>query len=63
MGVFPGGRPPGDRLKRREAVEQLASQAKSVWEQCVAEYYVDNERLRDLSLAYAQKKKADIVLP
>ncbi len=63
MAVFPGGKPPADRFKRQDAMEQIASQSKPVWEKCDSEFYKLTESITDLSLAYAKKNKAEIVLP
>jgi hypothetical protein len=63
MAVFPGGKPPADRSKRQDAMEQIASQSKPVWDKCDSEFYKLTESITDLSLAYAKKNKAEIVLP
>ena len=63
MAVFPGGKPPADRAKRQEVMQQIAVQSKPVWSQCDSEFYKLTERLGDLSLAYAKKKRGEIVLP
>jgi len=63
MAVFPGGKPPADRFKRHEVMEQIASQSKPVWSKCDDEFYKLTERLSDLSLACAKKKRAEIILP
>jgi len=63
MAVFPGGKPPADRFKRQEVMEQIAGQSKPVWEKCDSEFYKLTESISDLSLAYAKKKRAEIVLP
>ena len=63
MAVFPAGKPPRDRFKRQEAMRQIEAQSKTVWEKCDSEFYKLTERLSDLSLAYAKKKRAEIVLP
>ncbi|MEQ2005950.1 MAG: DMP19 family protein [Limisphaerales bacterium] len=63
MAVFPGGKPPADRFKRQEVMQQISTQSKPVWEKCDSEFYKLTERISDLSLAYAKKKRAEIVLP
>lgn len=63
MAVFPGGKPPADRFKRQEVMQQIATQSKPVWEKCDTEFYKPKESISDLSLAYAKKKRAEIVLP
>ena len=63
VAVFPGGKPPTDRFKRQEVMQQIAAQSKLVWDKCNSEFYKRKERINDLSLAYAKKQRAEIVLP
>jgi hypothetical protein len=63
MAVFPGGKPPADRFKRQEVMQQIEAQSKPVWEKCDTEFYKPKESISDLSLAYAKKKRAEIILP
>lgn len=63
MAVFPGGKPPADRFKRQEVMQQIATQSKPVWEKCDTEFYKPKESISDLSLAYAKQKRAEIILP
>jgi len=63
IAVFPGGKPPTDRFKRQEVMQQIAAQSKPVWEKCDSEFYKLTESISDLSLAYAKKKRTEIVLP
>jgi len=63
MAVFPAGKPPRDRFKRQEAMRQIEAQSKPVWDKCDSEFYKLTERISDLSLAYAKKKRAEILLP
>jgi hypothetical protein len=63
MAVFPGGKPPADRFRRQELMQQIAALSKPVWEKCDTEFYKPRESISDLSLAYAKKKRAEIILP
>jgi hypothetical protein len=63
MAVFPGGKPPADRVQRQAAMQQMESQSKLVWEKCDNEFYKCKENIDAPCLAYAMKKRADIVLP
>ncbi len=63
MAIFPGGRPPADRFERQEVMQRIATQSKPVWEKCDSEFYKPKESISDMSLAYAKKKRAEIVLP
>ena len=44
-------------------MQQIAAQSKPVWEKCDSGFYKRKESISDLSLAYAKKKRAEIVLP
>lgn len=63
MAVFPGRKWPKAVSARRDLMEQIASQSKSVWDKCDHEFYMLKEDVNDLLLGYAKKKKSDIVLP
>ncbi|MEW6304801.1 MAG: DMP19 family protein [Verrucomicrobiota bacterium] len=63
MAVFPGGKPPVDRERRQEEMEKIESRSKPVWDQCDREFYDCKEDISELCLAYARKKRAEIVLP
>jgi hypothetical protein len=63
MAVFPGGKPPADRERRQEEMKQMESRSKPVWDQCDREYYDCKEDIDELCLAYAKKKRAEIILP
>jgi hypothetical protein len=62
MAVFPGGKPPTDREKRWEAMKEMESRSKPVWEKCDSEFYNCKENIDALCLAYAKKKRTEIVL-
>jgi len=63
MAVFPDGQPPSDRQRRLEAMTKMESRSKPVWDQCDREFYDCKEDIGALCLAYAKKKRAEIVLP
>lgn len=63
MAVFPSGKPPADRQRRHEEMKKMESQSKPVWDQCDREFYDCKEDIDALCLAYAKKKRAEIVLP
>jgi len=62
MAVFPGGKPPAERSKRQKVMQQIEEKSESVWEKCDNEYYKLKD-IFDVALAYAKKKKAEIILP
>jgi hypothetical protein len=63
MAVFAGGKAPADRQRRQQAMEKIRTQSKPVWDRCDNEFYELKEDLGQLTLAYAKKKKAEIILP
>jgi Domain of unknown function (DUF4375) len=63
MAVFPGGKPPTDRQERWKVMDQIESSSKPVWNKCDDAFYKRSEDLGELSLAYAKKSRAQIVLP
>lgn len=63
MAAFPGGKPPPDREKRWKAMEKVASEADSLWAACDKEFYDLKESIDDLLLAYAKRRRSEIILP
>ena len=63
MAVFPGGKPPTDRQKRWKVMDEIRSSSKPVWNKCDDEFYDSKENLSELSLSYAKKNRAQIILP
>jgi hypothetical protein len=63
LAVFPAARPPIDQAKRVKLIEAARRRAQGVWGACDDEFYLREEGLADLALAYAKKNRALIVLP
>ncbi len=63
MAVFPGGKPPTSRTARWKVMDEIESLSKPVWNKCDNEFYHRKEDLGQLSLAYAKKNRAQIILP
>jgi hypothetical protein len=63
VAVFPGARPPADQAKRVKVMETIKRRSQGVWGGCDDEFYLREEALADLALAYAKKNRAAIVLP
>jgi hypothetical protein len=63
LAVFPASKPPADQVKRVKLIEGIKRKAAAVWGACDDEFYVREEGLADLALAYAKKSRAQIVLP
>jgi hypothetical protein len=63
VAVFPGGKPPSDHDKRVKVMETIKRRSQGVWGGCDDEFYLREEALADLALAYAKKNRAAIVLP
>jgi hypothetical protein len=61
LNVFPGGKPPADRLKRQLLVERLRPRAAATWGACDHGFFTIDD-LGALALAYAKKNRAQIVL-
>jgi hypothetical protein len=63
LAVFPGGNAPTDRQRRWDVMDKIEAQSGPVWNKCDKEFYDSKEDLDALSLAYARKNKAEIILP
>ncbi|MSU60012.1 MAG: DUF4375 domain-containing protein [Pedosphaera sp.] len=63
MAAFSDGKPPKDREKRWKAMDSMARRSKPLWDQCDSEFYDLKENIAELSLAYAKRKRLEIVLP
>lgn len=63
MAAFPGKEPPTDYNQRNAVMEKIATTAEPVWQKCDDAFYERKEDLDALELAFAKKKKADIILP
>ena len=63
MAVFPGAKPPVDQAKRAKLIESIKRRADDVWSACDHEFYLREEGLAEVALAYVKKNKAQIVLP
>jgi hypothetical protein len=63
LAAFPGGKPPTDMAKRQKVVEQIRRRAQAVWGASDEEFYLREEGLSDLALAYAKKYRTQIILP
>jgi hypothetical protein len=63
MAQFPASQPPAAYDQRNAVMDKIAATANPVWDKCDHDYYEAKEDLDALELAYAQKKRVDIVLP
>lgn len=63
LAVFPAGKPPADPGRRVKLIEQGKRRVQNVWGACEDEFYVREEGLADLALAYAKKNRGQIQLP
>jgi hypothetical protein len=63
LAVFPASRPPADAPRRVRFIEQNPRRTTGVWDICDNEFYLHEEGLAELALAYAKKNRAHIVLP
>jgi hypothetical protein len=63
MAPFPNNQPPADYEQRNVIMDKIEATAGPVWEKCDNACYDLKEDRDALELAYAKKKRADIVLP
>ena len=63
LSVFPAAKPPADQARRVKLVEGMKRRAQGVWGVCDDEFYLREEGLAEVALAYAKKTRAQIVLP
>jgi hypothetical protein len=63
MAVFPGAKPPADHARRVKVMETIKRRSQGVWGVCDDEFYLREDGLADLALAYVKKNRAAIVLP
>lgn len=62
LSVFPAGKPPADQARRLKLIEGMKRRAEGVWSSCDDEFYLREEDLATLALAYVKKNQAQVVL-
>jgi hypothetical protein len=63
LAVFPAGKPPADQARRVRLIETIKRRANGIWGACDEEFYLREEGLADVALAYVKKNRAAIVIP
>jgi hypothetical protein len=63
LSVFPAAKPPAEQARRVKLIESMKRRALGVWSACDDEFYLREEDLASLALAYAKKNQAQISLP
>jgi Domain of unknown function (DUF4375) len=63
MSQFPNSKPPTDYNQRNAVMDKIGLTADPIWQKCDDAFYAFKEDLDALELAYAKRKRADIVLP
>jgi hypothetical protein len=63
LAVFPASKPPADQTKRVKLIDSIKRRANGVWSVCDEEFYLREEALADLALAYVKKNRAQITIP
>jgi hypothetical protein len=63
LSVFTAAKPPADQVKRVKLIEGMKRRAQGVWSSCDDEFYLHEEDLAALALAYVKKNQAQISLP
>ena len=63
LAVFPASKPPADQTKRVKLIDTIKRRANGVWSVCDEEFYLREDGLADLALAYVKKNRAQITVP
>jgi hypothetical protein len=63
LAVFPASKPPVDQVKRAKLIDTIKRRASGVWGACDEEFYLREDGLADLALAYVKKNRAQITIP
>ena len=63
LAVFPASKPPADQTRRMKLVETIKRRATGVWGACDEEFYLREDGLADVALAYVKKNRTLITLP
>lgn len=62
LSVFAASKPPAEQAKRVKLIEAMKRRAQGVWSSCDDEFYLREEDLAALALAYVKKNQSQIVL-
>lgn len=62
LAVFAGAKPPAEQAKRMKLIDAMKRRAQGVWSSCDDEFYLREEDLAALALAYVKKNQAQVVL-
>lgn len=63
LAVFPAAKPPADQARRVKLIEGMKRRAQGVWGVCDDEFYLREEGLPEVALAWAKKNRAQITIP
>ncbi len=63
LAVFPASKPPADQTRRVKLIDTIKRRANGVWSVCDEEFYLREDGLADLALAYVKKNRAQIKVP
>lgn len=63
LAVFPASKPPADQARRVKLVESIKRRATGVWAVCDEEFYLREDGLAEVALAYIKKNRGQIVVP
>lgn len=63
MNVFPAAKPPVDTAKRTKLMETIKRRANATWGACDEEFYLREEEMPAIALAFVKKNRASITLP
>jgi hypothetical protein len=62
LSVFAASKPPAEQARRVKLIDAMKKRAQGVWSSCDDEFYVREEDLAPLALAYVKKNQAQVVL-
>jgi hypothetical protein len=62
LSVFAAAKPPAEQAKRVKLVDAMKKRAQGVWSSCDDEFYLREEDLAALALAYVKRNRAQVVL-
>lgn len=63
LAVFPASKPSADQTKRVKLIDTIRRRATGVWSACDEEFYLREDGLADVALAYVKKNRAQITIP
>jgi len=63
ISVFPAAKPPVDTARRAKLMDTIKRRANATWGACDEEFYLREEELPAIALAFVKKHRASVTLP